>query len=223
MSNSPQCYGGYNAVRLRACKLDSAGVPTSGSRNLYVSDKLISIQASYQIEKGSEFTLKNGDGSICATAKDCDKLKRVTLNMVLCSLDPELLYLCIGGTLWTGNTVATGKPIGIDFPNSDSACSNGISLEAWVRAWDGSAQANTAAPLPLYWHFGWPKTTWVPGQKTLQNGLITQPVTGDGTTNHAFTNGPGNDLPFTPDGPEFYYLDTNLPTATCGATSFTSS
>ena len=61
---SPHCFGSIQACRLRVGRLDSGGAPSPGASNLYVTDALIQIQTSYEIEAGEEFTQKNGCGAI---------------------------------------------------------------------------------------------------------------------------------------------------------------
>lgn len=214
---TPHCFGSVQACAMRVGKLDAAGAPDPGASNLYVTDALIQVQSNYEIEAGQEFVQKNGCGAICQTFKEDDKLKRVTLDLQLCQFDYELLALMLDATLITGNLVSPGGAIGIDLPSPTSAASNGVSLEIWTKAFDGDEQAVSAASDPLYHHFVWPKTTWVPGQRTIEAGIMVIPLSGIGTANSTIGDGPANDFPiWGPQGPELVFLDDSIPEAECG-------
>lgn len=220
---SPSCYGSIQACRLRVGVLDDGGAPDAGADNLYVTDALIQVQTSYNIEAGQEFTQKNGCGVICQTFKEDDKLKSVGLELQLCQFDYELLAMMLGATLITGNIVSPAAPIGYDLPPSTAGAQNGVSMEVWTKAWDGGSQPVSALGDPLYHHFVWPKTTWVPGQRTLQSGILVVPVTGTGFENPQIGNGPANDFPTTPQGAEMAFLDDTIPDAACGASALAAS
>lgn len=221
---SPSCYGSIQACRLRVGMLDDGGAPDPGTTNLYVTDALISVQTSYEIETGEEFTQKNGCGVICQTFKEDDKLKRVTLELQLCQFDYELLAMLVGGSLITGTIVDPGgAPIGLDLPPSTAGAQNGVSMEVWTKAWDGGSQPVSSGGDPLYHHFVWPKTTWVPGQRTLESGILVVPVSGTGVENPQALDGPANDWPVTPQGAEMVFLDDQIPEAACGASELVAS
>lgn len=217
---APNCYGSIQACRLRVGALDDAGAPDPGVGNLVVTDALIQIQSSYNIETGQEFTQKNGCGAICQTFKEDDKIKSVGLELQLCQLDYELLVLLLGASAIsaTGLVDAGSAVIGYDLPPSTAGAQNGVSLEAWTKAWDGGSQPASMGGDPLYHHFVWPKTTWVPGQRTLQSGILVIPVTGTGFENPLAGDGPLNDWPvYGPQGAEQVFLDDAIPDAACGA------
>lgn len=204
------CYGGVQACRLRVARLDAGGAPDTGEDNLYVTDSIIQIQSTPEVEAGDEFTQKNGCGDICVSFKGKDHIKRVGLSLSLCQLDGELLEMLTGGSVLTsgGDTVGYAMAASDDDPIP-------VSVEAWAKAWDGSQQAVDGSD-SLYWRFVWPSTTWVMGQHTLANGVITIPLTGIGIENSGFGTGPGGDLPGAIPGAEAFLIDTALPDATCG-------
>jgi len=222
---APSCYGSIQACRLRVASLDDGGAPDSDTPgSVIVTDSLIQVQTSYEIETGQEFTQKNGCGDICQTFKEDDKLKRVTLELQLCQLDYELIALLLNATLITGDIVEADAPIGYDLPPSTASAGNGVSMEVWTKAWDGGSQAVSGTGDPLYHHFVWPKTTWVPGQRTLQSGILVIPVSGTGVENPQIGDGVANDFPISnPQGAEMAFLDDNLPSADCGATDIVAS
>jgi len=220
---TPHCFGSLQVCALRIAALDSSGAPLAGASNGYVTDALIQASVSLELNTGDEFVLKNGCGAICQTFRDCDRILRASVDLELCQLDSELISLLIGGgTLFTDT--GTGDAIGYELPNSTIDCPDGVSLELWTKAWDGSSQA--AAPFlaaPSYFHFVFPKTRWQMGDLTMENEIMTIPLTGIADENPGMpTNGPYDDWNvdvaaaggITNVGG--WFLDDTLPTATCG-------
>lgn len=216
------CYTPLQVCALRVAKLTNTGAPDPGVSNGYISDALIQADLGIELEEGDDFTLKNGCGSSCATFKDCDKIKRATIEMELCQLDSELLSLLIGGTLFSDS----GDTIGMRVPQLADACPNGVSLELWSKAWNGSAQATPdflGGSTIAYFHWVLPKVQFQLGDVTLENEFVRIPVTGFGEENENLTiDGPYNDwqtgvaagggVP----SALGWFLDDTLPTAQCG-------
>jgi hypothetical protein len=220
---SPHCYGSLQVCALRVAALDASGAPLPGASNGYVSDSLIQASVSLELETGDDFTLKNGCGAICQTFRDCDRIKRAAVDLELCTLDSELIALLIGaGTLFTDT--GTGDAIGYELPSSAIDCPDGVSLELWTKAWDGASQA--AAPFlgaPSYYHFVFPKVRWQMGDLTMENEIMSIPLTGIADENPGMdADGPFDDWNadiilaggFTTVGG--WFLDDTLPTAACG-------
>jgi hypothetical protein len=224
------CYGSLQVCAIRVARLETSGAPDNGAGNGYVSDALISLQVGVELTTGDDLEQKNGCGAICQSFKDCDRIKRLTFTMNLCQLDAELIELLTGATLLQ-DLPGTGEAIGWMFPAVDAACPDGVSLEVWTKAWDGSEQATPTylSNAAGYWHWVFPRTKWVMGQVTMENGIMVVPVTGFGEENSSITaDGPFNDWPvevanqggITRVGGVF--LDDELPTASCGYISVTS-
>lgn len=223
MSN-PICFGSLQACAIRLAKITAAGAPDVGASNGYVSDALISLQVSVELTEGDEFEQKNGCGAICQTFKDCDRIKRLSLSMDLCQLDANLIEFLTDADLFSSG----GNPIGWQFPSVTAACPNGVSLEVWTKAWDGTEQAvpTFTDPDAAYWHWVFPRTKWTMGNITMDNSIMVVPVTGFAEENSSITaNGPFNDWPeavanaggVTRVGGVF--LDASIPTAACAAIS----
>jgi len=222
----PHCFGSLQVCALRVAKLNAAGSPVTGASNGYVSDALVMAKVTTEIEEGDEFTLKNGCGSICQTFKDCDRVKRVTVEMELCQLDSELLSLITNGSNIT--KISSGDSIGYELPEANDVCSNGVSLELWTKAWDGSAQATPVSVgagglTPAYWHWVMPSVKFQIGDLTLENEILKVPVKGFGNANPRITaNGPFDDWPSDIvarggiTSSAGWFLDSVIPTATCG-------
>lgn len=210
--------------RIRVSKLDQTTfAPLVGTQNAYVQDCQIQLQLSMNVTTGDSFEQKTGDGSICATKTDSDRLKSCAISMDLCSADPILRSFLTGGTLFTDPSHSF-LPVGYQAPAGTGTLNNHVCLEAWTIAYDGSAVASatstsTSAP---YWHWVFPNASFVEDTTTLSNGFATFPVKGTSVDNPAITsNGPLNDWPIwaannggvtTCYG---YFLDgTTLPTVT---------
>lgn len=212
----PQCYQVIQLCGLRAARLDPAGAPLVGADNMYVTDSTIELGIAPQVTEGDTQTQLNGCGAICATLSNPDRLSRVDLSLSLCQLDSELIELLTGGTLVVDGT---GNTIGYELPGpSDDVGANGVSVEAWAKAWEEDSQAVNAdiAAGPLYFHFVFPRVRWVLNGFTVGAGFATIPLGGKAGTNPQFGNGPANDLPhaFTKLGGWFF--DDELPVASCG-------
>jgi hypothetical protein len=205
---------------MRVGKLDSGGAPDPGASNLYITDALIQVQSSYEIETGEEFIQKNACGAICQTFKEQDKLKRVTLSLQLCQFDYELLGLMLDATVITGNLVTPGGAIGIDLPASTAPASNGVSLEVWTKAWDGGQAAVSSGGDPLYHHFVWPKTTWVPGQRTIEAGIWSFRLTASARRTAPLATDLLTTFRFGDHRAELVFLDDQIPTAECATTNW---
>jgi hypothetical protein len=223
------CYQSLRAVRIRASKINSStGAPTVGASNGVVSSAQIQAQIGITITTGDTGTQKNGDGVTCATFTDPDTLKNVTIALDLCSADPILRGILTSGTIFTDPAHAS---IAAGFQSLAVGSSpTPVCFELWTRAWDGSSQTSSTTTfgngVAAYWHWVFPWTTWVEDQTTLSNGIHTLPLKGTGVANSAITaNGPFNDWPtyVAQNGgvtqPYGYFLDSQLPSATCGFTA----
>jgi hypothetical protein len=220
------CYASIELAALRIATLTTSGAPSTGANKGYVTDSAIQLGVTVEVEAGTEFTQKNGLGAICATLKQPDTVKRVTLALELCQLDSQLLALLTGGA----SISSGGNVVGMQLPAVGATPPN-LCVEAWTKAWDGGQQAidPVTSPAASYFHFVFPLVTWVQGQFTMEEGFMVVPVTGSGSENSAITaNGPFDDWPtyvanaggITRIGG--WFLDDDVPTATCAAISVSS-
>lgn len=216
------CYASLQLCALRVSLLTTGGAPDTGANNGYVTDAMINLGVAVELTEGDEFEQKNGCGAICAAFKAPDRIKRLNLSTELCQLDMELIAMFDGSDVFSSG----GNVIGMQYPAIDSNLERVLCVEAWSKAWDGAQQAVPAftSPDAAYFHWVFPRTQWVQGDKTLENGLLTVPLTGQGFENDNITaNGPFDDWPapivaaggITRVGGVF--LDDTLPTAACGS------
>lgn len=210
------CAGSVQAIRVRLAKLDESGAPLAGAGNVYSSKGLVSLQFTPEYEEGEEQTQKNGAGEICIQYKDEDRLKRINLELVICTPDPELHALLAGGDLVTDG----GDVIGYNYPAVGSSPNpNGVSIEAWSKA---IVDGHIAEDRPyIRWVF--PRVKFRVGQKTLENSPMTHPFTGAGEENPAWLDGPANDWPHIDGRMAGFARDDAIPDATCGATALLAS
>ena len=222
------CFGSLQTVAIRVAKLDANGSPLTGAGNGYVTDAMIEATIGADIEEGDEFTVKNAAGSICQSFKDCDRFKRATVEMTLCHLDAELLTMLVGGSIIRDLAgTGSGDALGWETAGADDACVNGVALELWTKAWDGSSQATPpfgGGSTIAYFHFVLPKVKFQLGDLNFENDFMSIPVTGFGDENPRITsNGPFDD--WVSDivarggitGALGFFLDTTKPTVACGA------
>lgn len=219
--SDPHCFGSLQVCRLRVAELDAAGEAVAGVSNGYISDAVVKVDVGVEIEQGDELTLKNGCGDVCQSFQGSDKIKRVTLAMDLCQLDSELVSLLVGGTLID----SAGDTIGWALPSIDDAAPNGVCLELWTKAWDGTEQATPASlgGAAAYFHWVFPRATFTLGDVTMENDIMVLPLTGYGNENSSLNaDGPYNDWPgavaaaggFPTAGG--WFLDDTIPEAVCG-------
>jgi hypothetical protein len=218
--SNPTCFSSLGACALRVAKLTSGGVPVPGASNGYVSTALVSVGVSVEISEGDDLEQKNGCGDICATFKQPDRIKRLTLSMDLCQLDTYLINFLTGAPMYTSG----GLPIGWQFTPVSSGLTTYVSFEVWSKAIDAGTQAVPAftSPNAAYFHWVFPKTQWTLGDVTIENGIMTVPVNGFSTENSVLTaDGPFNDWPAAVAGSGGVtsvggvFLDGSIPSGAC--------
>lgn len=214
MSSAPP-YETFQAMCLRATKIDPAGHPVLGASNGYQLHAVVDVGVDLDIEAGAEDTLKRGDGQICATSLEDDIIKRAKLDLNLCALDAAFISLVTGAILYAD----AGVPVGYEVLGPDDTPPNGTILEAWSKAWDNSVQAApTILGAVAYWHWVFPAFKGTMGKVVLDTKHNAVPVSGtSGMNANATVNGPYDDWPSyiaTAGGvtrPYGVFLDTHLP------------
>lgn len=209
------CAGSLQVVRMRVTKLSADGAPTVGAGNEIVTSSLIRLNAEPTITDGDEFEQKNGAGEVCVSYLGDDTLKRLALEMDICTPDPELISMLTGAPLIHN---AGGDSVGFQFPEIGASVQGGfVSIEAWTRAIIDEVQDDT------YPYFRWvfPKTRWRIGTNELANTILTPKLTGRGYGNDGWGNGPANDWDNIAEEDADRVLNvardtTALPAAVCG-------
>lgn len=208
-----KCLAVIDICRIRATRLDANGSPAAGANNVYVSDKLIQLAVTPDIEQGEEKTLKGGcRGCILATSKVPDLLKRFNFEFDMGIFEPGLLEMLTGAAVISDG----GDVVGISWPDQAFDCSGSaqpnIAFEAWQNAWN---QGGPDATLP-YMHWVWPSTFWQVGAYTAGADFAQPKLTGFSRGNENWGLGIHDDL-LQAVGPlgDGFFTDS-IPTAECG-------
>lgn len=196
-------------MAIRLTRLTASGSLATGPSASYVTKKFVSLGFTPEFETGDEFTTKAADGTVCASWKAPDTLKRVTLSIALCDPDPEFTEMIAGGTLLSagGKSVGWKSPlVGID------ATPNGVAIEVWSIANVGGRQA----AVNPYWHFVFPYAQMhMAGERAIQNDLMATSFEGWGVGNTGFASGPAAPAwAFGTDSPVAYARAASIPTGT---------
>ena len=224
------CFGALQACYMRVARLDANGSPLVGANNGYVTDALVEMTMDPEIEAGVKLIKKNACGTLCQVFQDCDQLSGLKFDMELCKLDGWLISFLVGGSriLDLAGT-GLGDLIGFEFPGTDAACPNGVSVEIWQKAWDANTQATppfAGGTTRVWFHWVFPKTTWMVGQHKFFNDFSPIMVTGHAFENPRITsNGPFDDWPA--DVASYggitnlggWFFDSATPTVACGPTT----
>jgi hypothetical protein len=194
-------------VALRVSRLNSDGTIASGASASYVSKKFVSIGFTPELESGDELNIKAADGTIGATWKSPDTIKRFTVALTLVDPDPELTEMLTGGTIFT----AGGKSVGWAAPLPGvNPTPNGCAIEVWSYA-NINGRPSTTNP---YWRHVLPQVVLRPnGERLVGNNLMGVQFSGYSVGNANFGTGPGAPTwPFTSDSGWAYARDTAIPT-----------
>jgi hypothetical protein len=215
---------------MRIVKLDTCGVPVTGATSLVVTTNgFVQVNMEPDYEDGEEFFERNADGVACVNQKDKPTLKRFSLTVDFCSVDPvAAAYVMDGRLLDTVSPATTGTGFAIGEGEPD----NQFSLEVWQRV--AGSGACDATGLQRYIYNAWPNVgnTQI-GTYTVENARSTLSFTAE--TSAASTlwgNGPGSGTSWLPTGRvvnELGFLDhwlwnittTAPPVAACGSTTLT--
>jgi hypothetical protein len=170
---------------------------------------LILLTATPEIAVGDDFEQKNGCGSVCMTFKAPDTIKRLNMDMQLCTPDPELIAMLTGGTVFT----RSGQSVGYQPTRVGVAQAYSVSVEAWCRNIVSGRQDG-------WWRFVFPSTKWQVAARTLQNQPVDNLLTGQGEENPGWYDGPAHDWFTIADQPiesvYGYARDATMPDAACG-------
>lgn len=205
--------GSLQVCRLRVARLEATGEPDVGAGNQYVTDVLISLGTSPEIEEGEDVTLRNGCGDIIVNQRNDDQFTRLNLTMELAKPDPVLTQMLIGGTI----LLDAAEEVGYAYPAVGPAPPPDVSVEAWTKH---IVAGDQDGDFPwIRWVF--PKTQWRIGDRSLANEAMVTAIAGIALENANWGDGPQNDWGYASDRVLQYALDTeaNLPAAGFGASA----
>lgn len=208
------CGVSFGLCVMRVTKLDAAGNVVGGADNSYVSDKVVSIGVTPNIETGNTFSLRNGCGCSTARFKAIDTFNWFEFAFAGGALEPELESLMLGNTPITDGADVVGTAF-----EGALACDEdepAVALEYWTKHIVGSGQDG----LHPWVHWVFPKTVWALGDHTAEEDIMKPGLSGFSRTNQQWGAGPYGDGP--PDGGDIFEggwwkTATAPPTADCAA------
>lgn len=210
------CAGQAQACLLRVARLDADGAPLEGVGNLYVTEKMISLGWSPNIDGGDELDQSNGCGDEIIFFQAPDRLRNLELDLTIVAPEPELLEMLAGGTVHelTGDT----RGYGMKGPGTLGGL-NDVSIELWERIIvDGSIAG--------YARYVFPRTrNWALQGNTHENDVLDVELEGIAVQAGTWGDGPGFDWDdLSESGPTIYdwaIEENELPVAECGAQELT--
>lgn len=203
------CRAQIQACAIRVARLEPNGVPSPGASNLYVSDGLVSLGLTSETTDGTEIEVLNACGSPCVSFKDDDRLKRLGVSITLCTPDPELTELLIGGAVLTD-----ADAVGYAYPRLNQAANpDGVSIEVWAKR---ITSAGVLDPVHPYAWWVFPLVKLRPDSVTFENGPFQPTITGFALENENWFDGPLNDWPVDSDRVAQFIPTDTLPTTACG-------
>lgn len=219
------CFPTVRGRVARFTALDGCGRPKPGPCGTIVTDDIVSISASAEVEEGEEITVRNMAGKLCISDKPPSSVKWFTLEIVLCKVMPPLLSM-------TSNYEQViddkGDIIGYDVgANVDG----NFALEVWgdvpgVQTCEGVQASGQFS----YLLFPWVGGMTYSGDLEIQNDAFQPTLSGTTKTGSGWGVGPydvtvdqaGDPSPmFTPIGPDKHfrhqivYLDPPEPACEC--------
>ena len=172
-----------HAQRMRITRLDSDGTEAAGATASYVTSDLIQVAINPEVTEGEEREVISGGDAVCVSYKGATKLKRFSLELQGCKIDPYLFELLLGAPFVLEST----NKIGISFPdqNSTSFSPQQVMVEFWSDAWNGDAP-DTANGGP-YWHWVFRSSSWQLSDNTMQNDFLLPTLRGTTRSNPGMT------------------------------------
>ena len=212
------CGVSFGICATRITRLDDAGNVIAGN-NAYISDKVIQVTLTPNIETGNSFSVRNGCGCKIASKKFPDTLNFFELSLQDAALEPAMIAFMLGV-----NTITDGADV-VGWAGAGAlACDEAnplVAFEFWTQHQVGSGLDGTYP----YFHWVFPASTWQLGDNTFEEGPAQPTLNGNSQANANWGDGPYGDGP--PDGEdisEYGVWATNdaLPTAACAPSAVTS-
>ena len=172
---------------VRLTRLDECGDPVVGSCTTLVSECFVSVTLSGEVEAGDEYLQKNAWGDLCINDKDPDIIKWVNVNVQFAEINPDALDILTGAdpVVSGGNTIgATWSPETFD---------GAWALEVWTKF---TGEACSGSPEWGYFLVPFVRNGRIDGDLTIENGVMTVGVVGQGFVAPNWGVGPYTPNPF---------------------------
>ena len=200
-----------HVCRMRATRLQASGAALSGATAAYVSDRLISVDLTPEYEDGEDRRVVGGCNQTIVNYREADAFIRWTFAISMGSLEPRLVELMTGMTLFQ-DTSTIPVPTGLNFPTSAVANPPDVAVEFWAENYEGGAVIAD----PTYRRYVFPRTRWRMDDATLENDFMPENLVGYSLSNSGWGVGPFADLPASVtavgENGGLYFVDT-IPTA----------
>jgi hypothetical protein len=164
------CAAPIKGSHLRVVKVDDCGVPVTGAEALTIVTKgFVQVVMEPDYEDGEEFVERNADGELCVNQKDKPSLKRFSLTVDWCEVDPVLAAYVMSARLLDTESPAT---TGTGWAVSEGEPDNKFSMEVWQRV-AGSGACDPSG-VQRYIYNAWPHVgnTQI-GSYTIENARST--------------------------------------------------
>ncbi|MET7814211.1 hypothetical protein ABZT26_25610 [Streptomyces sp. NPDC005395] len=123
--------------RIRITRIDSCGRPVYGDCNSVVTDGIVSIKFTPEVQEGEEKTQTNFAGRNCVSRAGCDTVKWWTVEMVWCNIN--FAAFSFMNPTYRIRRDADGDPYGFYVSNKVD-CSSGYAVEVWAQV-EGASDA----------------------------------------------------------------------------------
>jgi hypothetical protein len=171
-------------TRARIMRLDSCGLPVSGSGSLIVMDGFVQVQVAPQFEDGVIYQKRKANGSFCVNRRGNDEFLRDELQFEFCSVNPDAMAITTGQTLISSGTTGTG------FWQLEGSVQARWSLEVWQI---DDATCTGVTPRFAYWL--WPHINAARlNDFTIANDVLSWTITGNTEKLNTGFSVPGTDL-----------------------------
>lgn len=181
------CFPTVRGRVARFTRVDGCGRPLPGSCSTIVTEDIVSIKASAEVEEGEEISVKNMAGKLCISDKACDSIKWFTVEITLCKVNPALMSLVSGYEIVLD---ADQNQIGYDVSGTID-CDGGFALEVWgdvpgVKCLDSDGGGGQYG----YILFPWVSAATLSGDLEIQNDALQPVLSGTSKTGHGWGSGP---------------------------------
>ncbi|MEU0770641.1 fibronectin type III domain-containing protein [Streptomyces albogriseolus] len=133
--------------RIRITRVDSCGRPIYGDCAAVVTDGIVSIKFTPEVEEGEEKTQVNFAGRNCLSRAGCDTVKWWSVEMVWCNINFDAFSFM--NPTYRLRRNEEGDPIGFYVSNKVD-CSAGYAVEVWAQI-DGASDACTGEEAQGQW------------------------------------------------------------------------
>lgn len=207
------CGVSFGVCRTRITKLDGLGNVVNEAGNSYVSDKVVSVGMTANIETGDTFTRRNGCGCAISRFKVNDVFNWFEFAFEDGALEPEMQSMMLGLETITNGADIVGAAFG-----GALACDEdppAVAFEFWTQYLDENGALDEFYP---YVHWVFPYTLWQLGDNTAEQDFMANALSGFSRANNRWGQGPYADGP--PDGQDirnggYWLTDDALPDAAC--------